>query len=37
MTVALLFRLVEIVLIPAAKIEAISNPVSPAGNTFTMK
>ena len=34
--VAVLLILVETVLIPAAKMEAMSNPVTPAGNPFTI-
>lgn len=37
MTVAELLTLVAIVLIPAAKIEAMSNPVNPTGRLLTMK
>ena len=32
-----LVTLVATVLIPAAKIEAMSSPVSPTGSSFTMK
>jgi hypothetical protein len=35
--VAVLFTLVETVLIPAAKMAAISSPVIPTGKPFTIK